>query len=309
MKMKLQHVLESQQFTRPLISELFSVAGQMDRVLARGGTKDYSDKIMATLFYEPSTRTRFSFEAAMHRLGGRILSTEHARDFSSGAAGESLEDTIQVMNNYTDVIVLRHNEVGGSKRAAKVSRVPIINAGDGKGGQHPTQALLDLYTIYKERGSIEGLKIAFTGDLANGRTVRSLSYLLGKFERVKLYFIAPPVIQMKNDILEYLDKNEIWYDITADLKGIVPDVDVIYQTRLEKERFGDNPDAYEKYIKEYYIDRNILQRMAKDAIIMHPLPRLKEISPEVDDDPRAAYFRQARNGILIRMALLSMLFG
>ncbi len=307
--MKLQHVLESQQFTRPLINELFSVANQMDRVLARGGTKDYSNKIMATLFYEPSTRTRFSFEAAMHRLGGRIISTEHARDFSSGVTGESLEDTIQVLNNYTDVIVLRHNEVGGSKRAAKVSQVPIVNAGDGKGGQHPTQALLDLYTIYKERGSIEGLKIAFAGDLANGRTVRSLSYLLGKFERVKLYFIAPAVIQMKNDILEYLDKNEVWYDISDGLKSVIPEVDVVYQTRIEKERFGDKAEEYEKYIKEYYIDRNALKKMSQDAIIMHPLPRLKEISPEVDDDPRAAYFRQARNGILIRMALLSMLFG
>jgi aspartate carbamoyltransferase catalytic subunit len=307
--MKLKHILESQQFTRPLINELFSVADQMDRILVRGGTKDYDKKIMATLFYEPSTRTRFSFEAAMHRLGGRVLSTENAREFSSGAAGESLEDTINVLNNYTDVIVLRHNEIDGSRRAAKVSQVPIINAGDGKGGQHPTQALLDLYTIYKERGSIEGLKIAFSGDLASGRTVRSLSYLLGKFERVRLYFVAPPVIQMKNDILEYLDKNEVWYDITDGLKSVVPEVDVVYQTRIEKARFGDKPEDYEKYIKEYYIDRDMLQRMSRDAIIMHPLPRLKEISQNVDDDPRAAYFRQAKNGILIRMALLSMVFG
>jgi aspartate carbamoyltransferase catalytic subunit len=307
--MKLQHILESQQFTRPLINELFSVADRMDRILVRGGTKDYDNKIMATLFYEPSTRTRFSFEAAMHRLGGRVLSTENAREFSSGAAGESLEDTINVLNNYTDVIVLRHNEIDGSRRAAKVSQVPIINAGDGKGGQHPTQALLDLYTIYKERGSIEGLKIAFSGDLASGRTVRSLSYLLGKFERVRLYFVAPPVIQMKYDILEYLDKNEVWYDITDGLKSVVPEVDVVYQTRIEKARFGDKPEDYEKYIKEYYIDRDMLQRMSRDAIIMHPLPRLKEISQNVDDDPRAAYFRQAKNGIMIRMALLSMVFG
>ncbi len=306
--MKLNHILESQQFTRPLINELFAVANQMDRVLVRGGTQDYNNKIMATLFYEPSTRTRFSFEAAMHRLGGRVISTENARDFSSGTTGESLEDTINVLNNYTDVIVLRHNEIDGSKRAAKVSHVPIINAGDGKGGQHPTQALLDLYTIYKERGSIEGLKIAFSGDLADGRTVRSLSYLLGKFERVKLYFVAPQIIQMKNDILEYLDNNEVWYDLHDDLKSVVSDVDVIYQTRIDKDRFGEKVDDYEKYTKEYYIDRNVLQRMAKHAIIMHPLPRLKEISPEVDNDPRAAYFRQARNGILVRMALLSMLF-
>ncbi len=306
--MKLKHILESQQFTRPLLNELFTVADQMDRVFLRGGTQDYNNKIMATLFYEPSTRTRFSFEAAMHRLGGRVISTENARDFSSGAAGESLEDTINVLNNYTDVIVLRHNEIDGSKRAAEVSQVPIINAGDGKGGQHPTQALLDLYTIYKERESIEGLKIAFVGDLANGRTVRSLSYLLGKFERVKLYFVAPEVIQMKNDILEYLDKHEIWYDTVENLTSVIPEVDVVYQTRIEKERLGEQAGEYGKFVKEYYIDRNVLQSMAKHAIIMHPLPRLKEISPEVDSDPRAAYFRQARNGILVRMALLSMLF-
>jgi aspartate carbamoyltransferase catalytic subunit len=306
--MKLQHVLESQQFTRPLINELFSITDRMERILARGGTMDYNQKIMATLFYEPSTRTRFSFEAAMHRLGGRVISTENARDFSSGATGESLEDTISVLNNYTDVIVLRHNEVGGSKRAAKVSRVPIVNAGDGKGGQHPTQALLDLYTVYKERGAIEGLKIAFVGDLANGRTVRSLSYLLGKFERVKLYFVAPPSIQMKNDILDYLEKNDVWYETVGELQPVIPDVDVIYQTRIEKDRLGNAAEDYEKYVKEYYINRDVLQRMPQHSIIMHPLPRLNEISTEADADPRAAYFRQSRNGILVRMALLSMLF-
>lgn len=306
--MKIKHILESQQFTRPLLNEIFYVANQMDRMLIRGGTQDYNNKIMATLFYEPSTRTRFSFEAAMHRLGGRVISTENAKDFSSGSIGESLEDTINVLNNYTDVIVLRHNEIDGSKRAAKVSQVPIINAGDGKGGQHPTQALLDLYTMYKERGSIEGLKIAFVGDLAHGRTVRSLSYLLGKYERVKLYFIAPPVIQMREDILEYLDNRDIWYDTPDDLHSVISEVDVVYQTRIEKERLGEKVGEYEKFVKEYYIDQNVLERMSKDAIIMHPLPRMKEISPVVDNDPRAAYFRQSRNGILIRMALLSMLF-
>jgi aspartate carbamoyltransferase catalytic subunit len=307
--MRLHHVLESQQFTRPLIAELFSVAGQMERVLARGGTQDYNNKIMAALFYEPSTRTRFSFEAAMHRLGGRVLSTENARDFSSGAAGESLEDTVSVLNNYTDVIVLRHNEADGSKRAARVSSVPVINAGDGKGGQHPTQALLDLYTIYRERGAIEGLKAAFVGDLANGRTVRSLTYLLGKFERVKLYFVAPRMIQMRDDMLEYLEKREIWYECLEDLHPILPDVDVVYQTRIEKERLGAHAAEYETFARKYYIDRKVLQSMSQTGIIMHPLPRLREISPEVDSDPRAAYFRQAHNGIIVRMALLSMIFG
>src|SRR3989304_3663861 len=158
---------------------------------------------MATLFYEPSTRTRFSFETAMHRLGGRVISTENAAEFSSVAKGETLEDTIQIMNGYADVIVIRHYELGAAQRAAAVSRVPVINAGDGP-GQHPTQALLDLYTIRKEIGKIDGLHIAMVGDLANGRTVRSLTYLLSKFRNVKLYFVAPALLKMKEDILEHL---------------------------------------------------------------------------------------------------------
>ena len=175
--MKLHHVIEAQQFDVPTINHLFEVAAEMEKLVASGGTDEYRNRLMATLFYEPSTRTRFSFEAAMHRLGGRVISTENAAEFSSVAKGETLEDTIRIMNGYVDVIVLRHSEVGAAKRAAAVSRVPVINAGDGM-GQHPSQALLDLYTIHKEIGSIDGLKIAMVGDLAQGRTVRSLAYLL-----------------------------------------------------------------------------------------------------------------------------------
>jgi aspartate carbamoyltransferase catalytic subunit len=306
--MKLTHIIESQQFTRPLLTEVFNVANHMERILVRGGTQDYNNKIMATLFYEPSTRTRLSFEAAMHRLGGRVISTENASEFSSGASGESLEDTIKVLNNYSDVIVLRHNEIDGSKRAAAVSQVPVVNAGDGKGGQHPTQALLDLYTIYKERGSIEGLKIVMVGDLANGRTVRSLSYLLGKFERVKLYFVAPSFMQMRNDILEYLDKHDVWYELTDSLDSLLGEADVIYQTRIEKDRMGDRAVEYDRFAGSYFISSDTLAKTHRSARIMHPLPRLNEISPDVDNDIRAAYFRQARNGILIRTALLTMLF-
>src|SRR5512135_57500 len=171
--MKFRHVVESQQFTVPMLLELFERTRSMERIVARGGTLDYQHRIMATLFYEPSTRTRFSFEAAMYRLGGRVLATEQARLFSSEVEGEHLEDTIRIIGGYTDVIVLRHNEVGGAKRAAQVSPVPVINAGDGNGGQHPTQALLDLYTIFRER-SLEGLAIAITGELDKGRTARSL---------------------------------------------------------------------------------------------------------------------------------------
>ncbi len=205
--MKLKHVVESQQFTVPLLMELFVRARGMERLVARGGSLDYQNRIMATVFYAPSTRTRFSFEAAMHRLGGRVLSTEQARVFSSEVEGEQVEDSIRVIASYSDVIVIRHNEEGGAKRAAQVSPVPVINAGDGTGGQHPTQALLDLYTIYRER-PLDGLSVAIIGELDKGRTARSLAYLLAKFDRVKIFFVSPPELQMKPDILEYLDEHD-----------------------------------------------------------------------------------------------------
>jgi len=306
--MKLSHVIESQQFTLPMLVELFDEADQMDRILARGGTQDYQKKIMASLFYEPSTRTRFSFESAMFRLGGKVLSTESANEFSSVIAGETLEDTIRVINNYADVIVLRHNEIGGAARAAAVSAIPVINAGDGKGGQHPTQALLDLYTIYKNVNHIEGVKVAFVGNLTDGRTVRSLAYLLGKFERVKLYFVAPAAFQIKQDILDYLTRHNVWFAIESDLRKVLPEVDVVYNTRIEPELLkirGERPDI----LNQYFIDKEMVQKLPSHALIMHPLPRLNEISTSIDNDPRATYFQQTRNGVLIRMALLASMLS
>ncbi|MBE3132064.1 MAG: aspartate carbamoyltransferase [Acidobacteria bacterium] len=298
--MTLTHVVESQQFTVPLLMELFARARLMERVVARGGTLDYQHRIMATLFYEPSTRTRFSFEAAMYRLGGRVLSTEQARLFSSEVEGEQLEDTIRIIGGYTDVIVLRHNQPGGSKRAAQVSPVPVINAGDGMGGQHPTQALLDLYTIYRER-SLEGLTIAITGELDGGRTARSLAYLLSKFERVKIFFVSPPEMQMRPDILEHLDEHNVWYALESDIGAVIGEADVIYQTRIRPERVRDNRE-----LSRYTIDSTVLRAMKPDAMILHPLPRTVELDQTVDHDPRALYFRQATNGLYVRMALLTM---
>ena len=300
--MNLRHVIDSQQFTLPVLTELFRVADQMERIVARGGTQDYQNKIMASLFYEPSTRTRFSFESAMLRLGGRTISTERAQEFSSVIMGETLEDTIRVVNNYADVIVLRHNEVGGAQRAAQVSAVPLLNAGDGKGGQHPTQALLDLYTIYKERKSIDGVKVAMVGNLNDGRTVRSLAYLLGKFERVKLFFVAPPALQIKQDVLDYLTGQDVWFSLEPDLQRVLPDIDVLYCTCIERERLQTGGD--DKSRASYFIDANVVSRLSPGALIMHPLPRLNEIAPALDSDPRAAYFRQTRYGVLVRMALL-----
>jgi len=306
--MKLHHIIEAQQFDVPTLLHLFEVTAQMEQVVARGGVSDYHKRIMATLFYEPSTRTRFSFETAMHRLGGRVISTENAAEFSSMAKGETLEDTIRIMNGYADVIVIRHYEVGAAKRSAAVSRVPVINAGDGP-GQHPTQALLDLYTIRKEIGTIDGLRIAMVGDLAQGRTVRSLTYLLSKFGDIKIYFVAPPLLEMKEDILAHLRERNVWYSEVTNLEKVLPEVDVIYQTRIQKERFGDRIADYEKCRGVYVISRDSLRLMKPNAIIMHPLPRLDEIAGEVDSDPRAAYFRQAQNGLYVRMALLTLLLG
>ncbi len=302
--MKLHHVINSQQFSVPLLKELFSRTRLMERVVQRGGTRDYDSKVMATLFYKPSTRTRFSFESAMHRLGGKILSTESATDFSSEIKGEQLEDTIRIIATYSDVIVLRHHQEGGAERAATVSPVPVINAGDGTGGQHPTQALLDLYTIYDECGTLDGLSVALLGALDTGRTARSLAYLLSKFERVKLYFLAPPEMQIKQDILDHLDEHNVWYECLSEPSDILPSVDVVYQTRIDRERLQKS----DVDVNRYKITADVLKRMKSKAIILHPLPRSVEIEPSVDLDPRAAYFRQARNGLFVRMALLTMIF-
>ena len=302
--MKLHHVIESQQFSVPSLIELFSRTMQMERIVKRGGTKDYENKLMGTLFYEPSTRTRFSFEAAMVRLGGKVLSTESAMEFSSAVSGEFLEDTIRIVGTYCDVVVLRHTEEVGARRAAAVSPVPIINAGDSAGGQHPTQALLDLYTIYRECKALDGLSVLLIGALDTGRTARSLAYLLSKFERIKLYFLAPPEMQIKPDILKHLDEHNVSYELLSRPGSVLSKVDVIYQTRIIRERL----ERTDVDLRQYNIDESVLQSIKRDAIILHPLPRSVEIDPAVDRDPRAAYFRQAQNGLYVRMALLSMIF-
>jgi aspartate carbamoyltransferase catalytic subunit len=306
----LQHVYESQQFDRQLLELVFQVADEMraDFVApARRFAKALEGKIMASLFYEPSTRTRFSFESAMARLGGQILTTENAKEFSSAAKGESLCDSTRVMNGYADVIVMRHSQAGSAKKAAEVSRIPVINAGDGA-GQHPTQALLDLYTIKDTFGSIENLKIAMVGDLRYGRTVRSLCYLLAKYKNVRIYFIAPSVCKMDEDIKDYLDRIEVAWEEEDSLEKVLPIVDCVYMTRIQKERFHD-PLDYQQAAGKYVLTPEKVQLMKSQAIIMHPLPRVDEIPLEVDQDPRAHYFAQAQNGLYIRMALLYLLLG
>jgi len=303
---RLKHVIESQQFSRSMLDELFALTEEIKSEPHRFSGR-LNGSVMAALFYEPSTRTRLSFEAAMLRLGGSTMGTDNAREFSSTAKGETLEDTIRIVSGYADVIVLRHNEEGAAKRAAGVSSVPIINAGDGP-GQHPTQALLDLYTIGQELSHVDGIRIAMVGDLANGRTVRSLTYLLSKFKDIKIWFVAPPQVAMREDLKEHLTEHNIPWVETEDLDAVLPEVDVVYQTRIQKERFAD-PAAYLALKGIYRIDNRSLGLMRKYSIVMHPLPRVDEIAPEVDSDPRAAYFRQAHNGLHIRMALLNILLS
>lgn len=294
----MRHIIESQQFDRKTIEEIFHSADSLEK----SGSQAMKGKIMATLFYEPSTRTRLSFESAMLRMGGGVIGTENAKEFSSAAKGETLEDTIRIVSRYADVIVLRHFEKGAAERASKISVVPIMNAGDGT-GQHPTQALLDLYTIQKEIGKIDGVSVAFMGDLKNGRTVRSLAYLLGKYDRVNMVFVSPPALRIGDDIKEYLrDKNVMYEEVEA--MGVkISEVDVVYQTRIQKERF-ENGEAYAKYKGAYVLTAEDANKMKTGAIIMHPLPRVDEIAPEVDASPHAAYFKQAAYGVLVRMALL-----
>lgn len=301
----LKHVVDSKQFNRESLEVIFAEAMKMEHV--RPGTPEsecLKGYIMSTLFYEPSTRTRLSFESAMGKLGGIILSTESAGEYSSAAKGETLEDTIRTVEGYADCIVIRHFQEGSARRAAYVAGVPIINAGDGP-GQHPSQALLDAYTIKREIGRLDSFKIGMVGDLANGRTVRSLCMLLSLYKGIKIYFVAPDVVKMRDDIKEMLSARNIeWHEVT-DLKEVAAEVDVLYQTRIQKERFT-NLDDYAKARGKYIIDQEIVNLMQPHARILHPLPRVDEITVEVDSDPRAAYFRQAKNGLYIRMALLKM---
>lgn len=303
----LKHIVESQQFDRELLEIVFGMADRMKADLdgQRHFARALEGRIMASLFYEPSTRTRFSFESAMLRLGGSVITTENAREFSSAAKGESLADSTRIMNGYADVIVMRHNEAGSAARAADISRIPVINAGDGA-GQHPTQALLDMYTIVDAFPAANHLKIAMVGDLRYGRTVRSLAYLLTKYENVDICFVSPPVCKMEADIKAYLDKNNVSWREETDLDRVVPEVDCVYMTRIQKERFHD-PEDYRAAAGRYILTLERVRTMKPGAIIMHPLPRVDEIPKEVDDDPRARYFQQAMNGLYIRMALLVLL--
>ncbi len=316
---KSYHALVAQQFSRPMLEELCSLATYVRRIAkTREGCSFLQsrlfDKRAMLYFAQPSTRTYLSFDSACQTVG---LDCMNVRDSSTSSEvkGESPEDTIRTFSSYTDLIIMRHPAGGFAERIAWLLSntgrpVPIINAGSGK-DQHPTQALLDIYTLersFENIGGIDGKKVAFVGDLKRGRTVRSLAWLLAQYSGVKLYFVAPPELQIKKDILAQLDEAGVSYEVSHDFEKVIPEVNAIYMTRIQDEWDIDN-ESTRIDTTQFYFTKEYLNVLKKDAVIMHPLPRRKEIDVAVDCDPRAVYWRQVRNGMWIRSALILSIFG
>lgn len=294
----MKHLLSAEQLDGDILKFLFQSADR--RKLAIDKQKSLRDKIVATLFYEPSTRTRLSFESAVLRLGGQILSTENAKEMSSAIKGETLFDTLRVLEGYADAIVIRHHDSHEMMTLSDKINVPIINAGAGS-GEHPTQALLDAYTIHCHYNRLNNLKICVVGDLLFGRTIHSLVKLLSKFDGITIYGLSPELLSLPDEYVEFITKNNVKYIKCNDISEVPSDIDVMYCTRTQSERFKDI-----KEIKEIIINLDVLNNF-KNVILMHPLPRNTEIAPEVDSDKRAVYFEQASNGMYVRMALLDYL--
>ncbi len=304
--LKGKDILHGNQFSKKDIEAIMKTASYFEKELKKKGSLSLlKGKLLANLFYEPSTRTRLSFEAAMQRLGGGVISMGSVES-SSVAKGESLTDTVMTVTQYADVIVLRHPRTGSAREAADAVSIPVINAGDGT-GQHPTQALLDIYTIKKELGTLNNLTISMVGDLKNGRTVHALVELLALFG-AKLYFVSPDSLRMPGEITSRLKEKGVEVNETADMKLAARKSDLIYMTRIQKERFTDLSE-YERVKGSYIINEKFLEEIKKEIVILHPLPRVDEIDPAVDQYSGAAYFRQMRNGVYVRMALLAMIFG
>lgn len=302
-----KNILSVKQFNRADLEYIFSVAHEMRVMVERIGTFDLlKGKILANLFYEPSTRTFASFMAAMQRLGGAVIPISEVR-YSSVAKGESLPDTVRTLAAYADVIVLRHPEVGAAALAAQFAGKPVINAGDGV-GEHPTQALLDVFTIKEELGRLDNLTVTMLGDLKYGRTVHSLARLLTRFDNIKLNYVSPELLRMPREVMEEVAEKGIPQKEYTVLDEVLPVTDVLYVTRVQRERF-DNLEEYEKVKDAYVITPKTLEKAKQKMIVMHPLPRVNEIDMEVDKDPRAAYFRQMEYGLYVRMALLAMVLG
>ena len=301
-----KHILHGNQFSKEDLDKIMQVADEFEKGLEKGQTYDLmKGKVLAALFFEPSTRTRLSFESAMLRLGGGIISVASGAT-SSAAKGESIGDTALTVSQYADVIVMRHPQIGSAGEAAEVATVPVINAGDGA-GQHPTQALLDVYTIQKEIGRLDGIQVSLVGDLKYGRTVHTLVELLSLYD-LGLRLVSPESLKMPVDIVSNLKERGLEVIETDNLVEAAADSDILYVTRIQKERFSD-VNEYERLKGAYVIDNTLLGKVKEGVAIMHPLPRVDEIATEVDSYKGAAYFRQVRNGIFVRMALLALVLG
>lgn len=299
-------IISTKQFSRADLEYIYAVAHEMRVMVERVGTFDLlKGKILANLFYEPSTRTSSSFVAAMQRLGGSVISINEVH-YSSVAKGESLPDTIRTLECYADVIVIRHPELGSAAIASEAARKPVINAGDGV-GEHPTQALLDGFTIHEELGRLDKLTITMLGDLKYGRTVHSLARLMSLYN-AKIHYVSPEILRMPPEIITELDAKGISQAEHTTLDQVLPETDVLYVTRVQRERFPSE-DVYNSAQGAYVIDKAVMKAAKPKMIVMHPLPRVNEISVDFDDDPRAAYFRQMEYGLYVRMALLSMVLG
>lgn len=299
-------VISAEHFSREDIDFVCKIAKTFEPVAQKRETSDLmKGMVMASLFYEPSTRTRFSFETAMKRLGGATI-TAVGQDYSSLSKGETLWDTAKIVEQYADIIVVRHPRLGSAQEMADAASIPVINGGDGP-GHHPTQALLDIYSMMKERGGVDGLTIMISGDLKYGRTTHSLLYLLRHF-KVKMLFVSPPELKMPDEYLGFLRESGVAYEESEDFEAGLRRADVVYATRIQQERFSD-PMEYERLKDVYILTREVLERCSPKITILHPLPRIGEIARDVDDLYGAAYFRQAGNGVPIRMALLALVSG
>ncbi len=303
LEFKGRHIISIKDFTREEIDYILKIAEAMEPI-AKSGSDMLRGKTLATLFFEPSTRTRLSFEAAMHKLGGSTIGFAEP-ETASIKKGENLADTVRVVQNYADVLVLRHPLEGSARLAAEFADVPIINAGSGA-EEHPTQALLDLYTILKEKGQIDGLNIALMGDLRYGRTIHSLAYALSLYD-VRLHLVSPELLRMRREVLETVRGKMEVMEKTG-IEEALPKIDVLYVTRIQKERFPDLAE-YAKVKDSYRIDLKVLKNAKEDLIILHPLPRVGEIAAEVDATSHARYFQQVWNGVVLRMALLALILG
>ncbi len=301
----LQDVVSISDFSRQTIELVLKEAERLEKTPEDKKSAVLKGKVVASLFFEPSTRTRLSFETAAQRLGAKVIGFADP-NITSTKKGESLYDTIKMVENYADFIVMRHYIEGSAKFAAEITEKPIINAGDGS-NQHPTQTLLDLYTIKKEFGKIDGIKIAMAGDLKYGRTVHSLMYALSYFENVEVYLVSPDSLKMPKYIIEDT-KSRLKITELQRLEKYIQSIDVLYATRIQKERFPEEIE-YEKVKNAYVIDNKLLEKASKTVKVMHPLPRVNEIAPEVDLTESALYFKQASNGVPVREAIFSLLRG